>query len=231
MFGNFLFMLVCACTYFNIESCTANSFQLFIFKLIYSLFCTLFFRYRFMDIVIGWPGSVHDARVFSNSSLYSDGVLGKLFPPVTETISNLNIRPVIIADGAYPLLPWVMKPFSDNGKLSTDELYFNYRLSHARMCVENAFGRLKGRFRCLTKRLDTKLENSLHIIGACCVLHNICEMEEDNYNLLDFFCKDFTNNHNHPILTEETVPHFEINAIKIRNSFKLYFKDNGLNEV
>ena len=28
------------------------------------------FRGSFMDVYIGWPGKVHDARVFANSSVY-----------------------------------------------------------------------------------------------------------------------------------------------------------------
>ena len=38
-------------------------------------------NYLFRDIVVGWPGSVHDARVFSNSQLYALGCSGRLFPP------------------------------------------------------------------------------------------------------------------------------------------------------
>ena len=33
-----------------------------------------------MDVYIGWPGKVHDARVFSNSDIYKTGIQGTLFP-------------------------------------------------------------------------------------------------------------------------------------------------------
>ena len=38
------------------------------------------FRGLFMDVYIGWPGKVHDARVFSNSAIYRRGGEGTLFP-------------------------------------------------------------------------------------------------------------------------------------------------------
>ena len=48
------------------------------------------------------------------------------------------------------------------------------------MVVENAFGRLKGRWRCLLKRMDFKLENVPHVVSACIVMHNMCELYGDN---------------------------------------------------
>ena len=34
---------------------------------------------RFTNVYIGWPGRVHDARVFANSALYQKGQSGTLF--------------------------------------------------------------------------------------------------------------------------------------------------------
>ena len=45
--------------------------------------------------------------------------------------------------------------------------------------VENAFGRLKARWRRLTKRNDINVINVPHIVTACCMLHSICEMIND----------------------------------------------------
>ena len=37
-------------------------------------------NYLYRDVVIGWPGSIHDARVFSNSAIYKKGNEKNLFP-------------------------------------------------------------------------------------------------------------------------------------------------------
>uniref|UniRef100_A0A8C9XNI3 Zgc:113227 n=1 Tax=Sander lucioperca TaxID=283035 RepID=A0A8C9XNI3_SANLU len=79
------------------------------------------------------------------------------------------------------LANWLMKPFSDTGRLTTEQHTYNYRLSSARLVVEMSFRRLKGRWRCLLKRNDCKLELSKRMALTCCVLHNICEEHGDNF--------------------------------------------------
>lgn len=49
------------------------------------------------------------------------------------------------------------------------------------MVVENAFGQLKGCWRCLLKWLDLNLKNAPAIIASCVVLHNLCEKFDDNF--------------------------------------------------
>ncbi len=46
------------------------------------------------------------------------------------------------------------------------------------MVVENAFGRLKGRWRSLLKRMDYNLLMYPTFL-SCVVLHNVCEMYRD----------------------------------------------------
>ena len=136
----------------------------------------------FVDVYIGWPGRVHDARVFANSTLYSKGQNGELLPNWTEFIGGKDVPLVILGDPAYPLLSWMMKAFPDNGRLSCQQKTFNYRLSRARVVVEHAYGRLKGRWRCLLKRLDINVGDVPELVAACSTLHNMCEVHGDTFD-------------------------------------------------
>ena len=138
------------------------------------------FRRHFMDVNIGWPGKVHDARVFANSSLYNKCMKGTFVPKRPKIIEGVEVPLLILGDPAYPLLPWLMKPYIENSSITSRERNYNYRQSRARMVVENAFGRLKGRWRCLLKRMDTHICNVPNIVASCVVLHNICEMYGDH---------------------------------------------------
>ncbi|CAC5421176.1 unnamed protein product [Mytilus coruscus] len=132
--------------------------------------------YKFWNINVGWAGRVHDARVFANSSIYAQFQRGNVVGnELDKRFNNTTITPFIIGDAAYPLMPWLIKPFRDNGALSAEKRYFNYMLSRARMVVENAFGRLKGRWRCLMKRNDLSTLFVPDVAECCCTLHNICE--------------------------------------------------------
>ena len=137
------------------------------------------YKYIFRDICVGWPGSVHDARVFKNSGIYTKLSVDKILDGSEIQISDTTIPLFIIGDSAYPLSKFLMKPFAHNTALSPQQKTFNYTLSRSRIVVENAFGRLKARWRRLTKRNDMSLTHVPHIITSCCILHNICEMSND----------------------------------------------------
>ncbi|XP_065121943.2 uncharacterized protein [Paramisgurnus dabryanus] len=145
-------------------------------------------RSRFTNINVGWPGSVHDARVLRNSTLFHLAENGQLFPTETQEIEGVHIPVMLLGDPAYPLMSWLMKGFPDNGHLSREQRLFNYRLSRARMTVECAFGQLKGRWRCLLKKIEVSITRVPTIISACCVLHNLCSMNDDTF--LDAWMQD-----------------------------------------
>ena len=82
----------------------------------------------------------------------------------------------LLGDPAYPLLPYVTKEFSWGGK-NDRERFFSYKLSSARIVIENAPGRLKGRFGCLKRAMSIDINVLLQEIVVCSVLHGYCEMK------------------------------------------------------
>ena len=136
---------------------------------------------RFMNVNVGWPGSVHDARILSNSEVFHRGEAGTLVPQSVQILAGVPVPVVILGDPAYPLLPWLLKPYPGTG-LSTKASKFNTRLSRARVVVECAFGRLKGRWRSLLKRNDVSIDHMTTLVTACCILHNMCEVHKDSFD-------------------------------------------------
>uniref|UniRef100_A0A3Q2VJY0 Putative nuclease HARBI1 n=1 Tax=Haplochromis burtoni TaxID=8153 RepID=A0A3Q2VJY0_HAPBU len=88
--------------------------------------------YSFIDVVVKWPGSVHDARIFANSTL------------------NTHLKTVfLIGDPAYPLLPYLMKEYTNSGSTAQEQ------------------------------PMDINLNELPLVIYACFVLHNYCEVNKD----------------------------------------------------
>ena len=88
----------------------------------------------------------------------------------------MKIPICILGDPVYPLLPFSVKEYPKDGK-DEREQYFGYRLSSARMVIENAFGGLKGRFGCLIRLKDINIKELPHLIMAIFILHNFCEIK------------------------------------------------------
>lgn len=122
----------------------------------------------FRNIFVGYPGSVHDARVYANSEI---GRNPEKF---------LTNGQWIAGDSAYAVTDYLVAPFKRNSSssLSKQKKSFNKYFSGYRVKIECAFGLLKetfGSLKGLRIRVDRKEGHKLACkwITACCILHNI----------------------------------------------------------
>ncbi|KAJ8913077.1 hypothetical protein NQ315_006578 [Exocentrus adspersus] len=120
---------------------------------------------RITNINARFPGSTHDAYIWSHSN-------------VSEAVSNFNRQNpsyYLIGDSGYPLRPWLQTPIRDPPP-GTPEYAYNTSFKRARSTVERCNGLLKMRFRCLLKHRVLHYAPSMcsKIINSCAVLHNMC---------------------------------------------------------
>ncbi|KAK8772737.1 hypothetical protein V5799_024017 [Amblyomma americanum] len=130
-------------------------------------------RNRFINVFIGFPGSAHDARVLRESPIFED---------CSQNCSN----GYLLGDSAYPLLPWLLTPYRDNGRsFPSWKKKFNKVHSQQRVAIENSFGLLKQRFRRLYLVDAASIKQCCLIVMAACVLHNMCNEERDFFEDLE----------------------------------------------
>lgn len=133
----------------------------------------------FTDICIGWPGSLSDDKVLEKSALF-------------ERANRGLLKDVWIAgNSGFPLMDWLLVPYT-HSNLTWTQHAFNEKIDETQRVSKEAFRRLKARWACLQKRTEVKLQDLPVVLGACCVLHNICEVRgeemgaaETNFELFD----------------------------------------------
>ncbi|PKB96910.1 hypothetical protein RhiirA5_301501 [Rhizophagus irregularis] len=93
----------CSCRdsfYFKLGTCTrSNS----IFYKKYAINCQgiVDFKGIFINYIIGWPGSVHDARVYANSDFF------------LNTAKYIEGDDYVLGDSAYPISSFLITPFKN----------------------------------------------------------------------------------------------------------------------
>lgn len=107
---------------------------------------------------------------FANSSVYQLGVTGQLLPVQYRLIAGQQIPLVLIDDPAYPLLPWLLKPFTHRGHLTAAQTRFNYRLSRGRMTIEKHFWQGEGNVEVLAKK--ERFPSGENKQNCNCLLHS-----------------------------------------------------------
>ncbi|GFY55142.1 DDE Tnp4 domain-containing protein [Trichonephila inaurata madagascariensis] len=137
-------------------------------------------NYKFVLVDIGAEGHNSDGGVFKNSIFEQSLEKGTLqLPCPLEILGSSNMLPFLfIEDEAFPLKNNLMRPYPGVA-LSKDKVIFNYCLSRARRCVENAFGIMASHFRIFQKPLVSSLESSTFTVAAAVCLHNYIKSAEE----------------------------------------------------
>ncbi|XP_042889388.1 putative nuclease HARBI1 [Penaeus japonicus] len=110
-----------------------------------------------------YPGSTHDAFIWANSFLrqrFEAGAFGDYF---------------LLGDNGYPCEPYIMTPVINPS--TPAEGRYNRTHTRTRVIIEQTFGILKSRFRCLHQSggtLQYSPAKCSKIISACLLLHNYC---------------------------------------------------------
>ena len=104
----------------------------------------------FTYVNAGRPGSVGDSYTYRHSIMFQKIASGEWLAHSPRTIAGVNVKTFIVADSAFPLASTCMKCY-EVGQPAY-RCRFNYSLIHTRRVVEQAFGRLKGRW----KKMDGK---------------------------------------------------------------------------
>ena len=124
---------------------------------------------KFLDIFVGYPGSVHDSRVLKNSPLF----VNSLYPPEGYCI---------LGDGGYPCLSQpitLITPYREPVRNAV-EARFNRHHAKARSVIERAFGIMKTRWRSIFfKALEVHPAFAVKVITCCAILHNLCLRDGD----------------------------------------------------
>lgn len=117
----------------------------------------------FLNLVVRWPGSTHDAFVLSNSQ-------------ISDCFESGRIQDCwLLGDSAYPLRPWLLTPLPEPRNVA--ERRYNTAHKRTRSVIERTYGIWKMRFRCLHKSggyLTLLPGRCVRVIMATAILHNIC---------------------------------------------------------
>jgi hypothetical protein len=146
-------------------------------------------NYKFVLIDVGGYGRNSDGGVLSNSKFGKALTCGQLNIPPAKPLpfskSAVSIPHVIVGDEAFPLKTYMMRPYAGRG-LNDRKTIFNYRLSRARRCSENAFGILVQRWRIFRRPIIAAPHFLERYVKACCILHNfLMKTSHEKYSTLE----------------------------------------------
>lgn len=140
---------------------------------------------------------------------------------------------MLLADEAFPLSNFIMRPYPRSGRLDLSKKVFNYRLSRARRVVESAFGILAERWRIYRRLIISSVANAKKIVQATVVLHNFIINNEEQLQLPRRYVNINEGDFNSPMNSGElrSLPicrgRTSQSGIEVRHAYTAFFNGNG----
>ena len=113
---------------------------------------------------VSWSGSVHDSRIFKNSTVYNQLRRGEL-------------QGILLGDNEYAIEPFLLTPFLRPA--TPAEHAYNGVHKRARCTIERTFGQVKRRFHFIGSILRCSLDRVPFVIVSCFILHNLAKDRGD----------------------------------------------------
>ncbi|PSS29363.1 Nuclease [Actinidia chinensis var. chinensis] len=132
----------------------------------------------FWDVCVKAPGGFDDSTHLRESVLYNRLISEDIVWDKVLNVRGHHVRSYIVGDGGFPLLSFLLTPFTWNRTGTPAQNQFDEALMKGRKMVEEAIGLLKGRWKIL-QDMNVGLDHAPQTIVACCVLHNLCQIARE----------------------------------------------------
>jgi len=178
--------------------------------------------YKFLYVDVGSYGRTSDGGVYNSSELAAAISCNAVKLPNDSCLpqSDQTCPHVIVADDAFALKRFLMKPYASRNLTPSQRIY-NYRLSRARRVVENAFGIMCSRFRVFGKAMNLGPEKVQNVVLATCCLHNF--LLRNPTSAAQYMPDDQDPASNLASISNESVNRASNDALLVRDTFCQYF--------
>ena len=206
-------------------------------------------NYIFTLVDIGDAGRQSDGGVYSNSTIGYAIDQNLLDLPKAEPITAYDKEKLypytFIADDAFTLKTYMIKPYSKCGISDDSQTICNYRISRARRIIENSFGILAARFRIFRRPIIANVETVTFVTKAAIALHNFLMISQCAGDTYTYCPVGFTDNESSrgrsagqwraeanetqglcPLISRGS-NNFSRSAKEVRDAFKDYFNSQA----
>lgn len=185
----------------------------------------------FTMVDIGAEGRRNDGGIFHDSELkyQLENNYLKLPKETSISVKDSRLPYVIVADEAFALTSYMLRPYSRSCNLNIKKKVFNYRLSRARRVIECAFGILTSKWRIFRRPIATSIDNAILIVQATVCLHNFLMLKDLNLPIEQrtYSVTSQQDPNSNQTLFENIVENDTFNGTTVRDLFAQYFYTTG----